>query len=284
MNHDSNISRLPRSGERNCDREKLSALLDGELTDAERDGVLAHLETCEACRTYFAELNALRDALGGMEEIDAPEGFAAGVMARLHESADKDAWVAPKPRRRTWRRWAGMAACAAVVLLAVTLPRMRMGGASGATADSTAPSESMYLVTNNAPAAAAEAAGGGSVGAELYATMDAGGDAETEEAATNSELDEAAAALPKEAAERSAGTDGTARLTTAEAADSPVLTLSGEGAEEWLMANGEPLGDGRWRVSVEAVNALPDTLSLVGLQEPADGALVVTLAETEAAP
>ena len=67
----------------------------------------------------------------------------------------------------------------------------------------------------------------------------------------------------------------------------PVMTLSGAGAAEWLAAHGEALGDGRWLVRVEDVNALPDSLELLaadGIQRPTDGVLVITLAETEAAP
>ena len=52
-------------------------------------------------------------------------------------------------------------------------------------------------------------------------------------------------------------------------------------AAEWLEANAEPLGGGLWRVSVEAVNELPDTLALVGLQEPVDGMLTITFGTPE---
>ena len=70
-------------------------------------------------------------------------------------------------------------------------------------------------------------------------------------------------------------------------AEARVLYLSGEGAEAWLEENGEPLGGGSWRVTLEAVNALPDTLTLTAadeLQKPEDNTLVITLAETEETP
>ena len=107
----------------------LSAFVDGELTEQEKNEVLAHVETCEGCRTYLAELMTMRLAFGGLEEYDAPAGFAESVMARLHEEA--------APKKRTQRKkWMGLAACAAVVLMAAVLfPHVT--GSSGA-ADSAA--------------------------------------------------------------------------------------------------------------------------------------------------
>ena len=107
----------------------LSAFADGELTEQEKNEVLAHAETCEGCRTYLAELMTMRAAFGGLEEYDAPAGFAESVMARLHEEA--------APKKRTQRKkWMGLAACAAVVLMAAVL-FPHVAGSSGA-ADSAA--------------------------------------------------------------------------------------------------------------------------------------------------
>ncbi len=107
----------------------LSAFVDGELTEQEKNEVLAHVETCEGCRTCLAEQMKMRLAFGDLEEYDAPAGFAESVMARLHEEA--------APKKRTQRKkWMGLAACAAVVLMAAVLfPHVT--GSSGA-ADSAA--------------------------------------------------------------------------------------------------------------------------------------------------
>ena len=114
----------------------LSALMDGELNDTEREEVLAHLETCEPCREFFAELTAMHAALGELEEFDAPEGFADGVMARLHETPKK------RPPRATWL---SLAACAAIVVLAVGGPLRSQFGTKSA-ADSAAPEAAMLMM------------------------------------------------------------------------------------------------------------------------------------------
>ena len=148
-------------------KEKLSAFLDGELNDAERADVLAHLGTCGACQAYLAELNAMRDAFDDMEAVDAPDGFAGGVLARLHEE-EQSAWAAKAPKRHiAWRRWAGLAACAAVVLLAGSMWRfthlgkgapMLVNGGSGAdNAAESAAAQSMLTTASSAPATAAAA-------------------------------------------------------------------------------------------------------------------------------
>ena len=266
-------------------KEKLSAFLDGELTDAERNDVLTHLETCAACQTYLAELTALHDALGDMEDIDAPEGFADGVLARFHE----EKMPQKTKKRNPWRGIATLAACAAVVVLAVSnMPRM---GGSGSTSSAPAAgassiqSSSFATATTTADSAAPEeAAEDVDYAAELMmepATPEA---AETPMAAARNGADDE----PVAQSEAKASTAPTAEIEEFDAGagelQAPVLTLMGDGAAEWLAEHGEPLGDGRWLVTVDAVNALPGTLELVavdGLQEPADGTLIITLGTTE---
>ena len=116
----------------------LSALVDGEVNDAERAEILAHLEACEPCREFFAELTAMHAALADMEEYDAPAGFAEGVLARLH--------AASAPKKRTPRAaWVSLAACAAIVVLAVGGPLRGQFGAKSE-GDNAAP-ESALLTT-----------------------------------------------------------------------------------------------------------------------------------------
>lgn len=286
-------------------REKLSALLDEELDEREKAEVLAHLNVCEACRTYLIELTAVHDALSRMDTPSVPEGFAAGVMARLHENEPEKSIESvnngendPKTTaRRRNRRLIGSLAAAAAVLAIVSVPQVfRMGGAapesasslqngalygaSGSTssaaaevydttADSAAPeapmlAESKQMLDGGTPAA-------GAAMAELMEEAPAEEYTANTAAAPETAYDAAMDALPEEESQKEA----------------PTMTLTGDGAAEWLAAHGEDLGDGRWRVSVEDVNALPDTLELIAaddVQRPTDGMLVITLAEAEATP
>ena len=285
-------------------REKLSALLDEELDEREKAEVLAHLNVCEACRTYLIELTAVHNALSRMDTPSVPEGFAAGVMARLHENEPKksiesvdNAKNAPKltPRSHNRRMIASVAAAAAVLAI-VSVPRMfRMGssaemsapsvqnsavyGASGSTYDTDAaeafPAESAEeeaplmaagsapMLAMEAPAEMAEEFNTTSVGDAL----DGGSVMESKSTVTT--------ALPE------------ARALMEADEELPVLTLRGDGAAEWLAEHGEALGDGRWLVSVEDVNALPDTLELLAedeIQRPTDGMLIITLESAEERP
>ena len=56
--------------------EQMSQALDGPLTGEERGELEAHLAGCPACRTDWAALRELHQAMGELEETPAPEGFA----------------------------------------------------------------------------------------------------------------------------------------------------------------------------------------------------------------
>ena len=189
----------------------LSAFVDGELNEEERAALLRHLTECEGCRAYLAELGAMRDAFGEMEEERAPEGFAEGVMARLHEEK--------RGARRSRKGWMGLAACAAVVLLAVSV----LPGLTGQKKDAAAPMAQEEMVMS-APAEGVEDA------AVLEPTN--GPAAEAEEAPAESPADWGKTTDPAESAANDA---------EPEAAEEPVsvLVVYGEGAEEYLAAHAE---------------------------------------------
>ena len=81
---------------KNCEyyEELIGAALDGEITAEEDKELRAHLESCEACRSFYEAMQAISgtdDALG-----DVPENFTANVMAHVHEAAAP----AEKPAKR----------------------------------------------------------------------------------------------------------------------------------------------------------------------------------------
>jgi hypothetical protein len=65
----------------------LSASLDGELSDAERAAVEAHLRACPACQSELAELRTLKESLVGLPRALAPQTLLANIQQELTETA-----------------------------------------------------------------------------------------------------------------------------------------------------------------------------------------------------
>lgn len=99
-----------------CDEylELLSARLDGVLTEAEERALEEHQAGCPDCRAAGAQLAALQPAFDELEDIPAPEGFAQGVMDRIHAEESKN--VPPLFKRPQFRAIAGLAACAVLAV------------------------------------------------------------------------------------------------------------------------------------------------------------------------
>ena len=105
---------------KNCEyyEELIGAALDGEITAEEDKELRAHLESCEACRSFYEAMQAISgtdDALG-----DVPENFTANVMARIHETAAPAEKPAKKKAsiQRLVTRYGALAAAAAVAIWA----------------------------------------------------------------------------------------------------------------------------------------------------------------------
>jgi hypothetical protein len=60
---------------------RLSALIDGELGDAERDQALGHLVSCEACRAEAAALRTLKRRVHGLGEAPADSALTRRLIA-----------------------------------------------------------------------------------------------------------------------------------------------------------------------------------------------------------
>jgi anti-sigma factor RsiW len=66
-------------------QKKISAYLDGEISEEERKIISEHLERCEECRAEFAEFSRLADALNVIESIDVPPYFMVRLKAHIRE-------------------------------------------------------------------------------------------------------------------------------------------------------------------------------------------------------
>jgi hypothetical protein len=95
--------------------EKLSAFLDGEMSEAERREVQEHLEACAACAEHLSELAVLDQAARGLM-VEAPAGYFEALPGRIRQRLRG-------PRRTGIPVW-GWAAAAAL-LVAVLTPLLR---------------------------------------------------------------------------------------------------------------------------------------------------------------
>lgn len=260
----------------------LSAYFDGELTEAERAEVSAHLRECEACRARLSEYAAMRETLLSLEEPEVPAHFAESVMEVIR--AEKSA--APKKmkgtKKNTWRRFMPVAACAALVLLTVTLfPQMSKMDNNTAAADTAAP-----MMTESAEQRVADSAASGtngepedaipdtelvdssqSVQSSMYYEGYTDGDANGGDATmTKSTEDDSGLVYFCELRE----INGEEGLLWAEENGAVLLTLYGEGATAYVEENGGvPDGAGYYYLPVSALLALPDSITLRDAQASA---------------
>ena len=106
----------------------LSAFVDGELSENEKEEVLSHVEHCQNCREYLSELMIVHTMFEEMPELDAPEGFSERVLERVHEEKR-----ARSLHRRAWPRV--LAACFALFVITAAAwklaPAMGSRSASG---------------------------------------------------------------------------------------------------------------------------------------------------------
>jgi predicted anti-sigma-YlaC factor YlaD len=114
-------------------QSRLTAYLDGELTDDHGSVVRGHLRECAACRQIARDEAALRDGLRLLAPVDPPASLWAGVQAQLAAAEVADArkppWRRAASRWAPWARWArwmpatpqlaagGLVAAAAIGLL-----------------------------------------------------------------------------------------------------------------------------------------------------------------------
>lgn len=78
---------------------RLSALIDGELGDADRDQAHAHLVSCEACRAEAAALRTLKRRVHSLGETSADSALTRRLMALedLAQAAQPSAATRARP-------------------------------------------------------------------------------------------------------------------------------------------------------------------------------------------
>lgn len=233
----------------NCCKEyvqTISEYLDGALGENERAQLLEHLESCEGCRAYLAELAAMHDALAETGEVELPAGFHESVMAKVHAKARAK-------KLSVWKRYAAVAACAAIVF-AGALRLMPDFAAKSAAPEAAAGGADMAMQVAESAAEAPAAAEVGGARA-LEDKKEYGYMAETELFAD--------AALTEEA----------------EAGEEIALpVIRGENARETLLSLGATEDGELLLVPVEVLENLPEGLTLEG-EFDVSGDLIPVLVE-----
>ena len=112
--------------------DRLDDYVDGLLPERERDAVRLHLEGCADCGAEAEAIRELQAAARSLpREIAPPRELWSGIAARL-ESESRPAIEVDFRRPATpWRRWAGAAAAAVLLVAAssgVTAHLMRARG------------------------------------------------------------------------------------------------------------------------------------------------------------
>jgi len=74
--------------------QRISALIDGELSDAERDRVLTHLAGCDECRQEAVALRALKQRMHSLGEAMVDAALTGRLMAMATPG---------EPGRAPWR-------------------------------------------------------------------------------------------------------------------------------------------------------------------------------------
>lgn len=73
-------------------REKLSAFVDGELSENEHRGIASHLESCESCFREYEELKKLEVLLSNLERVDAPSYLWERIVGRISSQERVSSW------------------------------------------------------------------------------------------------------------------------------------------------------------------------------------------------
>jgi hypothetical protein len=78
--------------------QRISALIDGELSDSERDRVLAHIAGCDECRQEAVALRALKQRMHSLGEAMV-DGALTGRLMAMAIPPDGRSWTG----RASWR-------------------------------------------------------------------------------------------------------------------------------------------------------------------------------------
>lgn len=103
---------------------RLSQFVDGDLAGDERAAVVAHLDTCAACRAIVADLERVRATARLLGPVTPPDHLWLEIAGQIHPGGGSFAAPAPMaparaPRQARVTQWLGLAAALVVATLGV---------------------------------------------------------------------------------------------------------------------------------------------------------------------
>ncbi len=121
----------------------ISQMLDGELPEPQKTGLLEHIGSCKTCASVYDAFAFISSSLDeGL--ADPPADFGADVMQAIQKQ-DNIVPISAKKQRHRWTRPASLVACMAlIVLLAYKGPGLSEKSGANAPSDHTDPKVAYY--------------------------------------------------------------------------------------------------------------------------------------------
>src|SRR6185436_2124267 len=80
-------------------RESIQELIDGTIGAIRRAELERHLAECAECRSFLADMEAIRQAAESLDALEPPDGVWLQVAGRLRQEGRVQALPAPAPSR-----------------------------------------------------------------------------------------------------------------------------------------------------------------------------------------
>ena len=95
----------------------IDAYLDDDLTNDQKEEFLAHISSCDNCKSALDFAKNVKDTLSSLPQIEVPQDFLSGIHEKI--KAEK------KPNKLIYlRRYAGLAACLMIAVVITQGPKM----------------------------------------------------------------------------------------------------------------------------------------------------------------
>jgi len=124
-------------------RESIQELIDGTIGAIRRAELERHLADCAECRSFLADMEAIRKATDSLDPLEPPDGVWLQIAGRLRQEGRVQAPPAPMPSRAP--RYAVLAIAASLVLavgvaIGLLVTQYRNAGSPAPTTASAPPS------------------------------------------------------------------------------------------------------------------------------------------------